>query len=204
MKRVLINSEDDSYDTLFRGWDIIRSPTSLSPSIPWEDIDLLLLVGDVSDVDPAFYQEGNKGSRNINRLQDYEAFSFITKSRRFTIPIVGICKGAQQLCISHRGRLIQDVPRVGDHRVSLCNDDSEPPRGYYVPADHHQVMVPPESAVIHAVNETKGYPEVVTYPNTLDLSIQYHPEWAPEGSKARSSFFNAVEDLTNGNIRFSS
>ncbi len=195
MKTVVINSASDtSYDCLFEGWRVIHEESSDSPYIPWVDVSCVLLVGAVSDVDPNTYGEVPVQECGApDRLQDLEAFRYIDKAEMNGVPVLGVCKGAQQLCVYHDGQLKQHVPRVGAHTVTDSVGDQ-----YEVQADHHQVMVPHEEYTIDAINAETGYPELVWCDDELFgawAAFQYHPEWSEPSSKARVLFDNVRDYL---------
>lgn len=188
MKKVFINSVyDTSYDCLFPGWEIVHSDHYADLR---SDVDLVLLVGHMSDTDPALYGEENDGTSYVDKAQDQTTITIAGLAGTLGIPVIGICKGAQQMCVMAGGKLIQDVPRVGSHTITDMDG------GEYIPvqADHHQVMVPPEGARVLYKNVDTGYPEVVIF-DKKRIGIQYHPEWCREGSKAAGIFQLAVNEL---------
>lgn len=188
MKTVVINSgTDKSYDCLFEGWTILHEDSSDSPYIPWREVSCVLLVGASSDVDPNLYGEvPGEDCGATDRLQDLEAFRYIERAEMEGVPILGICKGAQQLCVYHDGALKQHVPYVGTHDVVDTDGIL-----YSVEADHHQVMVPHEEYTIESVNAATSYPEVVWCEDELFgtwMGMQYHPEWCDHESIGRAEF----------------
>lgn len=187
MKTVVINSSTDmSYDCLFKGWTILHEDSSDSPYIPWHEVSCVLLVGASSDVDPNLYGEvAGEDCGTSDRLQDLEAFRYIERAFIDNVPVLGICKGAQQLCVYHDGALKQHVPYVGTHHV--VDTDG---RMYLVEADHHQVMVPNDEYTIESVNEQTKYPEVVWSADVFGvwMGMQYHPEWCEPESMGRAEF----------------
>lgn len=203
MPTVVINSDrDTSYDCLFGDeWLVLHEGSSDSLYIPWDDVNLILLVGDSTDVDPSLYGETKSDEcGSTDKLQDLEAFRFLDRAVEKNLPIVGICKGAQQMCVYHYGRLVQHVPRVGAHNTEVVDnlnpvfDDATPAFFEWVPADHHQVMVPSAHGVTLYVNEEEGHPDVVVFPYQ-QLAVQWHPEWATEESGARVLFSELVEAI---------
>jgi gamma-glutamyl-gamma-aminobutyrate hydrolase PuuD len=189
MNTVVINSSSDtSYDCLFEGWRILHESSADSPYIPWDEVTMVLLVGDSTDVDPNLYGEvPSTECGSINRHQDLEAFRFIERAfYENEVAVIGICKGAQQLCVYHDGKLIQHVPYVGEHLVTDVDGRSE-----RVMADHHQVMVPDPEYTIEAVNTETGYPEIVYSDDHVFgrwAAIQFHPEWCDSPSHGVNLF----------------
>lgn len=191
MKTVVINSSSDmSYDCLFKGWTILHEESSDSPYIPWHEVTCVLLVGASSDVDPNLYAEvAGEACGQSDRLQDLEAWRFIDRADVEGIPVMGICKGAQQLCVYHGGKLTQHVPYVGTHHIVDTDQ-----RMYLVEADHHQVMLPTMEMTVEMVNNDTGYAEIVWQEVPISctykpwVGIQYHPEWCEPKSMGRAEF----------------
>lgn len=104
------------------------------------------------------------------------------------IPIIGICRGAQLLCALAGGSLAQHIDGHGQsHNITLHDEQDTVIR---CNSSHHQMMLPPASAVVLATdsaclgidehNKAIKYPrsvEVVWFPTILALGIQPHPEW---------------------------
>ena len=202
-RTVVINSDSDrTYDCLFDPgkWNILHEGSVHTPYLDWEHIDLVLLVGDYSDVDPSMYHQVPDGARDLNKRQDLEAYLFYLEALKWNIPIVGVCKGAQQLCVFNGGSLIQDVSRVGVHVVARTpHHGNGGPEVATVPADHHQVMnlngVP--SCSIWYENFNTGYPEVVVFTNRASpqVGFQFHPEWDTGEGEGRQLFNSVMEDI---------
>jgi gamma-glutamyl-gamma-aminobutyrate hydrolase PuuD len=189
MRTVVINSSTDgSYDCLFDGWRILHEDSADSPYIPWDEVDCVLLVGDSSDVDPNLYGEvPMEQCGTIDRLQDLEAYRFMDRAfLEAGCTVLGICKGAQQLCVRNDGTLDQHVDRVGTHRIKTSLGCTE-----LVEADHHQVMRPDPYYTIEAVNSDEGYPELVWSDDPVFgvwAAFQWHPEWCDPASSGFQMF----------------
>lgn len=155
-----------------------------------EKISLVVFTGG-DDVWPGLYGESVYYKTHFNRKRDdYESQML---EMAFHIPKVGICRGAQFLCVKAGGRLVQDISghlgshqlRINDGRVITCT------------SSHHQMQLPPRDAIPLAWSNRKlsnryvdgnGHNikvdrehEVVYYPNINAVGIQHHPEWVWEG-----------------------
>jgi gamma-glutamyl-gamma-aminobutyrate hydrolase PuuD len=153
------------------------------------------------DVDPALYRE-KCGSKTgpLNQERDRYEMKCFTRARDLGIPLVGICRGSQFLCVMAGGKLCQDVAnhntghtlRTHDGHVIDCN------------SVHHQMQLPPAGARIlvtceprvstHYWNgedrdiEVPAEIEVVYYPDIRAVGMQYHPEYLhnePEHASVR-------------------
>ena len=110
------------------------------------------------------------------------------------MPIIGICRGAQLLCVAAGGTLFQhSVGHNTSHEVIVRGIVSDQPiKIKDVAADHHQIMRCEET--VHKIygfanKETKVWhedgtiesitivPEIVFFPKINALAIQPHPEW---------------------------
>lgn len=154
-----------------------------------ELVSLVVFTGG-HDVTPALYGE-NKGRHTYNSVErdEYEGRMFDI-ALKHKIPMVGICRGAQFLCVKAGGKLVQDINnhggwnheiRTNENKVLICN------------SSHHQMQLPPKNAIPLAwaepkisdyylngdnkkIEVDKEY-EVVYYPNIRAISAQFHPEW---------------------------
>jgi len=146
-----------------------------------------------TDVSPALYGETrhlktqvSDTERDIKEVGDY------LRAVKDGHPIIGVCRGAQLLCVLNGGSLYQHTRSHNEShpihtRLGIFNN---------VAAGHHQVMNPKgnyivygwdgerETEVISSSGSTEvilvGAPEIIWYPNTRSLAIQPHPEWMSE------------------------
>jgi gamma-glutamyl-gamma-aminobutyrate hydrolase PuuD len=148
----------------------------------------LLLWGGV-DIDSSLYEEPRHPKTQIpNRERDLEELDKIKTAVRLKVPIVGICRGAQLLCVYHGGRLYQHTkPHKQNHAI-----ETKDGRIFNsVTSDHHQIMIPSEKGEVVGWNPsmvevfrpdmTSYYiphsPEIVWFEETKSIAIQPHPEW---------------------------
>jgi gamma-glutamyl-gamma-aminobutyrate hydrolase PuuD len=154
------------------------------------------------DVSPELYNETphKTVSSDFNR-DEKEIFLFQEASNR-NLPLIGICRGAQFLCVMAGGKLVQHMSHPPAHYISDIDDNK-----IKVTSSHHQMQLPPKNASILGfcsiaksgyVNETTKIEidldiENVYYPEINALGIQSHPEWqTPSENKY---FVNLVEDF---------
>lgn len=163
--------------------------------ILWSDmaknVSLVVFTGG-NDVDPALYGEKRYISTDYpNKVRDEHEIKCFKRTLELNIPMLGICRGSQFLCVMSGGKLVQDVTNHGGMHglkthtgnIIKCN------------STHHQMQKPSNTAQILAfaeprrslhymngegkniVDEMPGDVEVVYYPNIKALGFQYHPEW---------------------------
>lgn len=146
------------------------------------------------DVWPGFYgADPHPKAGPFNPERDIREVRLIKAAMALDQPIVGICRGAQLLCVANNGSLWQHS--LGHNQAhDIITKDLEVFKD--VSADHHQIMRPEGKCEVLAYAEgpTIAYgatdkqvvlarvPEVIWWPETKCLGIQPHPEWEPKGS----------------------
>lgn len=181
-------------------WNIFKDVKSITNVEELEKNQILVLWGG-EDIGTKLYKEHpiTPGEPYEPTNRDVFELALINKAIKLQIPIIGICRGAQLLCVHQGGKLIQHVP---GHTYSLHK--------LYLPKEkklihtnswHHQAMQPTDDAEILAISSQKtntGYtkngqcivfdtfPEIVIWPKIKALGIQGHPE-----------FYDAPQELIN-------
>jgi gamma-glutamyl-gamma-aminobutyrate hydrolase PuuD len=181
--------------------------------------DLLCFAGG-TDVNPALYGEDHypaTGRPDVHRdIFESEMFELAAKG---DIPMVGICRGSQFLCVMNGGKLIQDVDNHaigGTHEmVHYPVDGSIDCQRIQVTSTHHQMAYPfnlpvnDYDVVGWAEGLSKDYrgvpdawpsiseakhvePEIVHYPKTKCLGVQGHPEYVGGDHEFHKYFNKAV------------
>ncbi len=164
----------------------------------FDNVDAIVLWGG-EDIHPSYYHERphsrtqNQHGKSRRDINEWKAMKYALVNK---IPIIGVCRGAQFLCVFSGGSLVQHTTGhvgMGDHNL-LFADRSDL---MATTSCHHQMMAPwrtdyqllawsssrlsdryegednKEIPNIH----TKFEPEVVYFPKTRGLAIQGHPEW---------------------------
>jgi len=162
-----------------------------------EGIDALVLWGG-EDIAPEYYNQKphprNECQTGPSR-RDQNEWKAMRYAKANGIPIIGVCRGAQFLCVFSGGSLVQHVNgHHGEHSVQVYDDPTKP---YVTSSCHHQMMhlvntdyqllawsTTPLSTVYEGENRehinnaaARAEPEVVYFPQTRGLAIQGHPEW---------------------------
>jgi len=165
--------------------------------------DALVLWGG-TDIHPTFYHQPyhhateRSGTGDQPSLRDLTEWHLMREAKKLKIPIIGICRGAQFLCVFAGGSLIQDV-KGHAHAHGIITDKG---LSMHASANHHQMMNPkPGTYELLAWSEKNGSqyhdgffpkpvereldkdPEIVWFPDIKGLAIQPHPEWMPVGSQ---------------------
>ena len=93
------------------------------------DYDGLLLCGG-EDVDPSYFHQENRGSRDMDLRRDQAEFPLVAAWLAAEKPIFGICRGHQVLNIALGGTLVQDIgpePALFHTHDSHCAGDKVHP-----------------------------------------------------------------------------
>lgn len=167
--------------------------------------DALMLTGG-ADVSPALYGEPvGRQTYTAPHREKYELeYSRIAIKRG--IPIIGICRGAQLLCVLNGGKLVQDVTNhTSSHPIFTIHDGTEKGRKgidadipFIMTSLHHQMMRPEGTdhvLIAWTPRRSKHYlngqnkeiyergldkePEIVVFNKVKGLAIQGHPEMLP-------------------------
>lgn len=169
-----------------------------------EGADALILWGG-EDIHPSYYKEPphprNETQTKEPSYRDVVEWELMREAYRRHIPIIGVCRGAQFLCVFSGGKLIQDCKgHYSGHGITTYDGLST-----HAAANHHQMMSPKEGTYdLLAWAETQvatdmrdGWgqpatgelidkkidPEVLWFRDVKGLAIQPHPEWMPSTSK---------------------
>ena len=182
-----------SYYWPFRSFGEFTSDESIIDSNPGS-IALVLFTGG-EDVSPELY--GHEPSRRTYSSPNRDKFevAVFKKALAAGLPMAGVCRGAQFLCVMAGGTMIQHVDNHGrTHNVRLLDG-----RVIEMSSTHHQMCSPPPDALVvgwsdqrlsgvyigsgdEALSPPEKEVEVVYYPNIRAIGMQYHPEIMEPGS----------------------
>ena len=156
-----------------------------------------LLLWGGTDVDATLYNEKrDHRAQHPDTARDARELALITEAVNQGRPIIGVCRGAQLLCVANGGSLYQhSKPIRQQHGLYLDNGKSL----IYIEniaAGHHQIMRPTGCFELVGYNpdpvevwvsdteyhEERHTAEIVWYPKTKCLAIQPHPEWEVKGA----------------------
>lgn len=156
-----------------------------------------------TDIDSKYYGENRSPyTQHPDVKRDLIEMGIAKWCVKNKIPMLGICRGAQLLNVFHGGSLNQDITgHGGDHMIQTYDG-----REIRTNSTHHQMMIPPPHAEVLATcsKPSKGLfrgkhqdlsftYEVVAFPKTKTLCVQYHPEWMNSNSDA----VKFVEEMCN-------
>lgn len=212
MRTLVIDEEGSSYASIFEKYgyvDCVPFPTVSQI----RKYDLICYVGG-NDVSPTLYNHQTNSKTYSNRRSDEpnQLAHRVATEREHCIPVVGICKGAQQVFVFNGGTLYQHVNNHCETHSAVTTDPEYPI--IQVTSSHHQMFdlhsIDPCEYELLAWCEPRsdryeretdedvgGYkvdPEVVYFPDTNQLAVQYHPEWMSTESPGYKYFDKLVQE----------
>jgi len=176
-------------------------------------LDGILLTGSPSNIEPWQYGEaGNEPHADPGR--DRLAFAIITWATSRKMPLLGICRGMQELVVVNGGALWRDLaqqktllphheeasqplavqyapahdvfPEAGGLLSTLLGDDAP----LAVNSLHHQGIREPGPQLRVEARAPDGLIEAVSLRHhPFALAVQWHPEWQPEHNDASRALF---------------
>jgi len=176
-------------------------------------VDGLLLTGG-GDVDPRRYgQTAHKETYGVSEDRDTVEFSAVRLARRYGLPIMGICRGAQVLNVAHGGSLWQHLPDRGGksarkHKsgtmtvVTKTGSLAHEAMGHGAPVLHlhHQAVRKPGKGLRATGWHGDGTIEVIESVTGAPwrVGVQFHPEYAAYGDPERGFFRQLVLAAAKG------
>lgn len=162
----------------------------------------VILFGGGEDISPSFYKQNPSRYTHAGPIlsnRDISEEKIFRKAVQVGAKMLGICRGAQLVCALSGGDLIQHVTNHGTSRghSMVTNEGKE----IHVCSVHHQMMNPFKTkhellgwakeniSTCYLIEQDKNVdmkvePEVVWFPETQSLGIQYHPEFMASDDEA--------------------
>lgn len=182
-----------------------------------EGYALILFTGG-ADVSPHLYGEEPHRRTYSNPERDAAEEMIFKAAKENGIPMAGICRGSQFLCVMAGGKLVQDLTGHAGirHPITIVESGEE----VVVTSTHHQMQYPFDldedeyEVVAHSTTQlSREYwfddnrvvsreeaspllalePDIVYYPKIKALAAQYHPEMMGTESEGFNLFGRLVE-----------
>ncbi len=181
-----------------------------------ERLDGLCLTGSYSNVDPRHYAaDQDHADCRLDPDRDGSALSLIRAARRLQLPLLGICRGLQEMNVAWGGSLrqpLQELPGLMDHR----EPDTGGVNSHYEPA--HALSLNPDGLLHRLTGELNfevnslhqqgidrlgdglraealapdGLVEAISDPTLpFALGVQWHPEWRTDEHPLYAAIFTA-------------
>jgi len=206
--------------------DIMQaSPVLLPPLVNDESIDTwinvldgVILSGSYSDVHPSYYgQEITNPKSFFDHDRDATTFKLIERIMQEKMPLLGICRGCQEINVALGGTLHQSIHQNSDyldhrevkgetdeesymlrHEV-ICNEGGilskiAPKPRYHVNSLHDQGIDRLAETLQIEAHAEDGLVEAFSLKNADDhfvLATQWHIEWKPENDQFSKAILQA-------------
>lgn len=173
-------------------------------------VDGLLLTGG-GDVNPLLYADRrDPRCYGVNAARDDAEWDAITAADEMSIPVLGICRGAQMINVAYGGTLHQHIPALpqthhyhngGDHRVKAAEgsrlqkawgDEDDSTR--WVVSIHHQAVDRLAAGFVATGWGLDGTIEAIECIEGWIVGVQFHPEmvnYRPEMQRIFDAFVTA-------------
>lgn len=174
-------------------------------------IDLVVFTGG-ADVSPELYGAKPHSKTYTNPPRDSKEVKVFNLAKELNLPMVGICRGAQFLCVMAGGKLIQHVENHHSNHLMQIQEG----KTININSIHHQMQLPPKDAIVlgwcdppisncHWLDndnqiKVKKESEVVYYPNINAIGFQYHPEIMDKESEGFKYCVRMTETLLEDTV----
>jgi gamma-glutamyl-gamma-aminobutyrate hydrolase PuuD len=172
---------------------------------PDVEVKLVVFTGG-ADITPELYGIKNTGLSHNMAIRDIHEVGVFMRALKKGLPMFGICRGAQLLCVMAGGKMVQHLDgHHGSHRIKTYDG-----RMIGVNSSHHQMVLPPDDARVLAWAEpalSKVYKPYATapryeyecmyYPALNAVGVQYHPELLSEDHEGLQYTVELAEKLIN-------
>ncbi|MDD4000556.1 MAG: type 1 glutamine amidotransferase [Bacilli bacterium] len=166
-------------------------------NISSNELDLCsgFLIPGGGDIDPSYFNEGNKGlSKDINpQIDEIDRYivEYATKAKK---PLLGICRGIQAINIFLGGSIYQDIGNnhrhiIQGHKVKTkANRLLHFKENIEVNSFHHQAIKELPQDFLIVASHYDGTIEAIIHRTLPIIGIQWHPELLPETEETRIIF----------------
>lgn len=151
--------------------------------------DGLILAGG-GDMDPAFFGQENRGSREIDRARDRAELALLDAFLGAGKPVLAVCRGIQAVNVWAGGTLIQDLGEELNAFHSWEDGDKVHPiravpgtlmhrlYGPLFPVNsaHHQAVGRIGKGLIVSARSESGVVEAMEHESLPLICVQFHPE----------------------------
>lgn len=189
-------------------------------------LDGLLLTGSYTNVEPARYgaERAPENTRD-DRHRDAAAMAWVPAALDLGLPLLGICRGFQELNVAFGGSLhqaVQTVPGMLDHREPAGERAAQ-----YAPAHELSIrpggrlaaLYPEPRSRVNSLHQqgidrlgegltaeaqaTDGLVEAISVTDApgFTLAVQWHPEWQPREHPLYDAIFRGFAEACGDHAR---
>lgn len=177
-------SDHTHFERVFRRYPEIHLWNARTNSVPWEQVQGLLLTGG-SDISPSYLKQPIPDPTLIqgaDPVRDAWEFEALTKALSRRLPLLAICRGLQVLNVALGGTLHLDIPGHDDAKTENVQELVHTPDAAFkfprVNSSHHQALDQLGAGlVVEAWSAADRVIEQARLTNyAFGWGVQYHPE----------------------------
>jgi putative glutamine amidotransferase len=184
------------------------------------ELDGLMFTGSPSNVEPQHYGgESSRPGTLHDPARDATTLALIPRAIAAGVPVLGVCRGFQEMNVAYGGTLWQHVHEVPGHQVhhedaTMSLDEQYGPahevtlaaggllariggcERIEVNSLHHQGVRELGAGLIEEARADDGLIEAfrVRDARRFALAVQWHPEWKPQENAFSTALFKAFGD----------
>jgi len=163
------------------------------------------LVTGGGDIDPQYYGEDNTASKRIQPRLDTLDKKVIEYAYQNNVPLLGICRGHQDLNVFLGGSLYQHIDNhtdidSGHEVITFKNRFFDFDENILTNSYHHQALKDIAPGFSVAAKHKDGTVEMIIHDTKPMFSVQWHPEGHPEWKESKmifDKFFELVDEYKN-------
>ena len=184
-------------------------------------LDGVMLTGGETGVHPRYFEDDEANNRwDSDTARDENAFAIIRESMRLKIPLLGICRGLQEINVAFGGTLYEEIVREVPGSLEHVFNESKTleerydfghgfecvPGGYLhrltgelhhrVNSIHNQGILRLAEGLQAEGTSPDGIIEAASYPGaeSFFLGVQWHPEWKTMENPLNAAIFRSFTD----------
>lgn len=162
-----------------------------------------IVVGGGDDIEPEHYGAIKTPSRNYDPARDQLEMTMIRQAQRASIPILGICRGAQLINVVNQGTLLDDIRPLRRHtpnslhirRIKWVDLIPDCQLQRYLAVDkikvnslHNQAIDSLGNGLTTIGVDRDGFVQAIEGHDNFLLGVQWHPEYLPYSYLHRQLF----------------
>lgn len=183
-------------------------------------VDAVLLTGSTSNMEPRNYGASEDGRQPRDTARDRTALALVRAARHFQVPVIGVCRGLQEINVALGGTLADERDHAADAESHHAPDDATLEQmfayGHMItpaPASLLSRIIGTEDVEVNSVHYQRvdrlgeglrveataadGVVEAISSREAEPLvyAVQWHPEWRPEERPHDIAFWRMVGDM---------
>ncbi|PAW78243.1 MAG: hypothetical protein B9S32_08130 [Verrucomicrobia bacterium Tous-C9LFEB] len=191
-------SDQAHFERVFRPYPEVHLWNARTDSVPWEQVQGLLLTGG-SDISQSYLKQPVPDPTLIqgaDPARDAWEFEALAKALRQQLPLLAICRGLQVLNVALGGTLLLDIPCHDDAKTENVQELVHAPDAAFqfprVNSSHHQALDQLGAGLV--VEAWSAADRVIEQVRLNDYGFGWGVQYHPERDEIYQSLFDAFVD----------